>query len=94
MGRHDYVSVLPEGAVELAFSERSRNQAFRLEGKPIYGTQFHTELSVDRLLERLAVYQSIYVPDDGEFGDLQERCRPTPEADQILSRFLDLYAPG
>ena len=78
----------------MAFSKRSRNQAFRLEGKPIYGTQFHTELSVDRLLERLAVYQSIYVPDDGEFGDLQERCRPTPEADQILSRFLDLYAPG
>ena len=94
MGRHDYVSVLPKGTVELAFSKRSPNQAFRLEDKPIYGTQFHTELSVDRLLERLAVYQSVYVPDDGEFGELQTQCHPTPEADQILSRFLDLYVPG
>ncbi|MCP4251027.1 MAG: type 1 glutamine amidotransferase [bacterium] len=91
MGRHDYVSALPEGAVELAYSKRSRNQAFRLEGKPIYGTQFHSELSVDRLLERLAIYKNIYVPDDCDFGELQAQCRTTPEADQVLSRFLDLY---
>ena len=40
MGHHDRVSVLPDGAVELARNDTAPYQAFRLDGLPIYGTQF------------------------------------------------------
>lgn len=44
MGHHDRVAVLPPGATELAENDTAPYQAFRLDGLPIYGTQFHSEL--------------------------------------------------
>lgn len=92
LGHNDRVSRLPEGWVELAASERCPNQVIRLEGRPVYGTQFHSELNEDRLRERLQVYLQEYVPDPEEFERLPARLRPSPQADRILDRFLTLYA--
>jgi len=92
MGHNDRVETLPGGCVELARSEVCGNQAFRVEGKPVYGTQFHSELSPERLFERIEVYRHIYMPDDEEFARFKGSLRPAPEANQILRRFLERVA--
>jgi GMP synthase (glutamine-hydrolysing) len=91
MGHHDHVTQLPGGALELATSPRSPNQVLRLMGKPIYGLQFHIELNAARLVERLAIYQNIYMPEDGALSALQDNPEPTPEAESVLRRFIKLY---
>jgi GMP synthase (glutamine-hydrolysing) len=89
MGHHDHVARLPSGGVELAYSQRCRNQVYRLANKPIYGTQFHAEMSAQRLVERLSFYRDTYLPSDDEFESLKKNPLPTPEADCILHRFLE-----
>ena len=53
----------------------------------IYGTQFHTELTPETLMERLGLYRQ-YVPDEAEFEALKRSMQPTPEAQSILPHFL------
>lgn len=91
VGHHDRVSRLPRGAVELAHNDTCRNQAFRVEGTMIYGTQFHAEMTPERLVERLETHRH-YIPDDNEFADLKGALRPTPVTARILGRFLETVA--
>jgi GMP synthase (glutamine-hydrolysing) len=89
MGHHDRVATLPPGAIEMAYSELSRNQAFKMDGLPVYGTQFHIEMTPDQLVERLSQFRQ-YMPDDAEFEQMKSRIRPTIEASRILPRFLEM----
>jgi GMP synthase (glutamine-hydrolysing) len=91
MGHHDHVTVLPTNCVELARTDLSPNQAYRVTGKPIYGTQFHSELSRDRLIERVEIYKDLYMPKDDEFAALKRNPTETPHAESILERFLNAY---
>lgn len=91
-GHNDYVRVLPPGGVNLAFSERCPIQAFRLKDKPVYGTQFHGELTKERFLERLAIYQREYLPHPDLLQEVEAQVRPTPHVDGLVKRFLDLHA--
>lgn len=93
MGHQDRVDRLPAGALELAYSATCRNQAFRLEGRPVWCTQFHAELTPVTLVERLSRYRH-YAPDDDEFERIKRELRPTPHARLILARFLSMCAPG
>ena len=56
MGHQDCVITLPPDAIRLASSAKVENQAFKIKGKPIYGTQFHPELNRDALIERVRAY--------------------------------------
>ena len=56
MGHQDCVITLPPDAIRLASSDKVENQAFKIKGKPIYGTQFHPELNRDALIERVRAY--------------------------------------
>jgi GMP synthase (glutamine-hydrolysing) len=89
MGHHDRVATLPPGATELVHSDLSRNQAFKMDGLPVYGTQFHTEMTPKQLVERLSQFRQ-YMPDDTEFEEMKSRIRPTLEASLILPRFLEM----
>lgn len=91
LGHHDLVTELPPGAIELAFSTACRNQAMRLEGKPVYGTQFHPELSRVRIRERLLMYRDGYLRDGGE-AQVDAMLAPSPDADRLLERFVELVA--
>jgi GMP synthase (glutamine-hydrolysing) len=98
-GHHDRVDVLPPGVEELAFSAACRNQALRVTGKPVYGSQFHSEMNVGHMRARLRMYRDAYLPAEQAEDELDRILRPTPEADRLLGRFLDLYvrsdgAPG
>ncbi|MFQ5424031.1 MAG: type 1 glutamine amidotransferase [Phycisphaerae bacterium] len=94
MGHHDCVATMPPGAILLARSTRCPHQAFRIAGKPIYGTQFHCELNSQRLVKRLDIYRHLYMPDDKAFEAFRDSPTPTPEADQILRRFLTHVVVG
>ena len=49
---HHYAAPLPPGAVELARTQRCV-QAFRLDGKPAWGLQFHAEVTRENLFSWL-----------------------------------------
>ena len=49
---HHYVAPLPPGAVELARTPAC-TQAFRVEGKPAWGLQFHAEVTRENLFSWL-----------------------------------------
>lgn len=90
VGHQDTVTRLPEDAELLASTGRVANQAFRIRGMPIYCTQFHPELTVKSMVERLTAYPE-YIPKIAgvlleEFvAGLQE----TPEANGLLGRFVE-----
>ncbi len=91
MGHHDRVAELPPNAVELAFNASQRNQAFRLAGRPVYGTQFHSELDAARERERLVAYRSYYkadLPTEAEFQRVLDDLKEVTEVDDLLYDFL------
>ncbi len=89
MGHQDRVATLPPNTTELAYSSSCRNQAYRVKDLPIYGTQFHTELSPHTLLERLRLYPK-YLPQGTDIHEIEQTLRPTPVAEKIMRRFLEL----
>jgi GMP synthase (glutamine-hydrolysing) len=91
LGHHDRVDRLPPGMQELARSELCPNQLIRLRGKPVYGTQFHPELRKEDFLDRLAVYRREYAPGEEAMRRVEKGLLPTPEANGMLKRFLQLY---
>lgn len=90
MGHHDRVVVLPETAVELAESETQPYQAFRMDGRPMYGTQFHSELDARRERQRLFKYRAYYpeLAADETFQAVLANLAETSEVDHLLHDFL------
>jgi GMP synthase (glutamine-hydrolysing) len=91
-GHEDHVVALPPDAVLLASSDQMPEQAFRFEGRPIYCTQFHPELDVAAMLERLVAYPEYVariarVPYDQFIKNMRE----TPEANSLLRRFVRMF---
>lgn len=94
MGHQDRVATLPQGAIELARNDRAPYQAFRLADLPIYGTQFHSELDAETERQRIVAYRSHYpeMADADRFQAVLDSLYETPDADDLLRRFLLLYA--
>lgn len=89
MGHQDCVVRLPPQAVLLASSEKVKNQAFRVAGKPIYGTQFHPELDRTAFIQRIHAYPQYVESITGDALDVFEnKCQETPETDCLLQRFM------
>lgn len=83
LGHKASVTAFPEGAVHLATTAIHPLQAFRL-GNNVYGTQFHPELNLQELEERLQMYP--------EYRNLEfdfDRSLKI-EADRIAQRFIEL----
>ncbi len=94
LGHHDRVTVLPPGGIELAFNASQRNQAFRMEGKPIYGTQFHSELDARRERERLEAYRDNYRTELGgeeAYQRVVDSLSETTDADHLLYDFVRTF---
>ena len=89
-GHNDFVSELPRGAVNLAHSDLCAVQAYRLEGKMVYATQFHPELSHLENLERANRYMSVYDPELTKSGQLEKLFRPSQGASELLPRFVEM----
>jgi GMP synthase (glutamine-hydrolysing) len=94
MGHHDRIDRLPQGGIELATSAVSPFQAFRIVDRPIYGTQFHSELDAECERTRLYAYRKHYpqLRDEKSFQAIIKTLRPTTEVDGLLNLFLRRFA--
>jgi GMP synthase (glutamine-hydrolysing) len=94
MGHHDRVNRLPKNAIELATSAISPVQAFVIRDKPIYGTQFHSELDADTERSRLYAYRGHYpaLQDEESFQQIVGTLQKTTEVDGLLKLFLQKFA--
>jgi GMP synthase (glutamine-hydrolysing) len=91
LGHNDRVSELGPGWLELARSELCPNQLIRLDGKPVYGTQFHSEMDEERLRERIVIFLKDYVGDEETHRKILWSLRPSIQADRLLELFLQRY---
>ncbi len=94
MGHQDRVSILPAGAVELAYNATAPYQAYRIVDRPIYGTQFHSELNAESERKRLYAYRDHYpaMQNDTLFQATLDTLAETTEVDGLLEHFLRHYA--
>jgi GMP synthase (glutamine-hydrolysing) len=92
LGRKDRASRLPDNCLHLAASPACPYQALRIPGKPIWATQFHPELSGPENLARFIRYQEGYggVMSDEERQKAFDRFQDSPEAEQLISKFVGL----
>lgn len=95
LGHKDHAVELPPAVVHLASSERSPYQALKISGKPIYATQFHPELSMQRNRERFITYLKKY--SSPKMADEPARVlstfRETPDSSTVLRRYVDEILP-
>ncbi|HHJ06371.1 MAG TPA: type 1 glutamine amidotransferase [Anaerolineae bacterium] len=92
LGRKDRAARLPPGAINLTYSRRIPYQALRIPGKPVWGTQFHPELSLEDNRKRFVRYQAGYgsVMSKADLQKTLERFGPSPETEKLLARFLEV----
>ena len=92
LGHKDRAAVLPADAINLATSDRSPFQAFKIENKPIYATQFHPELTMAQNRERFERYIAGYShPEDPAVEQaIRQSFRPSHETRLLLTKFIDV----
>jgi GMP synthase (glutamine-hydrolysing) len=88
-GHKDHCIELPPGAVRLASSERSANQAFMFPGEPLYALQFHPELDEDAVKFRVDYYAVEYKFTPEKIEAMHKGLRPSPDASRVIRLFLD-----
>ena len=93
VGHKEAVRKLPDGAVLLASSADCPVQMFRIK-QNLYATQFHPELDVEGIVQRIEVYQGYgYFPPE-EADAVRERCVAVTvtEPMRIMRAFVERYA--
>lgn len=93
VGHKEAMRELPPGAVRLAFSPRAPVQMFKLR-ENLYATQFHPELDLDGLTQRVEVYRSYgyFAPEEADDVVTRASARPVTEPMRILRTFVERYA--
>lgn len=87
-GHKDSVTKVPNTAVILASSQKTRVAAYQI-GQNIYCLQFHPEFDLDSLIWRLSLYPEYIVGKTLE--DIRKSYHEIPFATQILKNFKNLY---
>lgn len=90
LGHNDRVTELPSGAVNLASTAPCPVQSYRLQGRLVYATQFHPELSHTENRDRAMGYLQVYDIEQTTPERLAKMFRPSPQASGLLPRFLSL----
>jgi len=95
VGRKDSVVRLPEGAINMAKSEKCSVHAVKFAGDNIYAFQFHPELNQQDMIERVEFYLDLYMDDDPEkFQKMIDDSVETPEAPRVIQLFFDKIVCG
>jgi GMP synthase (glutamine-hydrolysing) len=81
-------SVLPETSRLLAFTE-SCPHIIRMGDKPFWAFQFHPELDLATLKERLTIFKAHYTAGDGHLDNVLASLQETPESNGLVGRFID-----
>ena len=93
LGHKEAVARLPAGAVLLAATATCPVHAFRI-GRNVYATQFHPELDVVAICDRIDAYSAhgYYEPHEQELLKAAAREALVTEPVRLLGRFVELYA--
>ncbi len=96
LGHKDRADRLPAGCVHLAFSDQAPYQAFRIEGAPVFATQFHPELDREGNAFRCRAYASIYAKSGVAEEMLQviAGLEDSPEASALMPPWLEQILGG
>lgn len=78
----------PKGCVELAYTDICCH-AFKVENKPFWAFQFHPEVDLQILIERLTYYKDKYTDDDGHLSEVLDNAQATPESNHLIGAFVD-----
>jgi len=91
LGHKDRADSLPDGCINLAYSERAPIQAFRIPGKPVWATQFHPELDGIENRARFYRYLAGYAAhmNEAEKEATLANFHDSPATEHLLHRFLD-----
>lgn len=88
-GHKKRASVLPPGAIKLAYSDLCPIHAYTFADRPFYAFQFHPEIDKQDLIDRLRRYiDRGYVKDPSEFEVLIKTFDDTPHANALLKTFV------
>jgi GMP synthase (glutamine-hydrolysing) len=92
LGHKDRADRLPEGVLNLAYSQNSPLQALRIPNQPIWATQFHPELNREENLLRFERYLDGYANfmSEDEMKETINRFRESPETEGLIPRFLEV----
>ena len=95
LGHKEACDEVPPGTVLLASSQACPVQMFRLRNN-IYATQFHPEADPDGFKVRINIYKDhgYFAPETAEDLIARVANEDTPEAKQILDRFVQRYRSG
>jgi len=88
LGHKDRAERLPAGMTHLARSVRSPIQALRVEGTPIFATQFHPELNKEANITRYLRYWDEYGSGDPADDPILQSMQDTPSASALLPRWV------
>ena len=93
-GHKEACSRMPNDAVLLATGTACPVQSYRV-GDRAYVTQFHPELDVDRLLERMLIYRDAGYFNPAEFDSIADQARAAGvdgSPGRVLRNFVELFA--
>ncbi len=79
---------LPPGCIQLAYTGAC-SHSFRVEGAPFWTTQFHPEVDLRVLIERLTLFKEKYTDGDGHLQQVLDSAQETPESNNLLKKFVD-----
>ncbi|MBI1247725.1 type 1 glutamine amidotransferase [bacterium] len=92
MGHEDRVTQLPPRTTLLASNDRVAQQAFRFDGLPVYCTQFHPELTLETLMQRIEAYPEYceriaQIP----FDIFRRQCHAASQSETLLKLFRNHF---
>ena len=79
---------VPDGCTSLAHTAVC-NHAFKVDGAPFWTTQFHPEVDLQVLIDRLTLFRQKYTDGDGQLQRVLDSAVETPESNNLLKKFVD-----
>ena len=79
---------LPDCLELLAFTDKCCH-AFKHKQAPFWGFQFHPEVNLEILVQRLGVYRHKYTDGDGHYESLLDGFKAVPDSNQLLAQFVE-----
>ncbi|MBE1300612.1 MAG: type 1 glutamine amidotransferase [Alteromonadaceae bacterium] len=79
---------LPDNCTLLAYTDACPH-AFKVDGKPFWGFQFHPEVDKKVLVERLTVFSEKYTENSEHLKRVLTNAQETPESNDLPRMFVD-----
>jgi GMP synthase (glutamine-hydrolysing) len=87
-GHKERALQVPAGCEMLAYTDACCH-AFRIIGKPFWGFQFHPEVDMGILAERLTIFREQYLESEEELQRILSSLSETPESNRLLRKFVE-----